>query len=197
MDPGALPWARTGGVVGIVGHVYGRSLRERRSRLLARGRGSAKLAPSMNRRDVLLLVASTAVLGFGVARIVSAPGPATRQVSIEAAIIGSAPIARNASLVQEASWTPPDDAFIIGWSPSVGAPDALPELHLKSGRTTIFSVIPSSVDAFRPTFLPAGSGFLVRKGEPVTLQLAVHNSGADGETRGARALIYFYPVAWR
>lgn len=151
----------------------------------------------MSRRDVLLLLASVLVLGVGVSRLVLAPGPATRQVSVEAAIIGSAPIASGASLVQDGSWLPPDDAFIVGWAPSVGAPDALPELHLKSGVTTIFSVIPSSVDAFRPTFLPAGSGFLVRKGESVSLQLKVRNSGADGETRGARALIYFHPVAWR
>lgn len=151
----------------------------------------------MNRRDVLLLFASIALLGIGVSRLVLAPGAATRQVSVEAAIIGSAPLGSGASLVQEASWVPPDDVFIVGWSPSVGAPDALPELHLKSGTTTIFSVVPSSVDAFRPAFLPAGTGFRARKGEPVTLQLVIRNLGVAGETKGARALIYFHPVSWR
>lgn len=151
----------------------------------------------MSRRDVLLLLASVLVLGVGLSRLALTPGPPTRQISVEAAIIASAPIASGASLIQDGSWIPPDDAFIVGWAPSVGAPDALPELHLKSRTTTIFSVVPSSADAFRPAFLPAGTGFRVRKGEPVTLQLVIRNLGAAGETKGARALIYFHPVAWR
>ena len=151
----------------------------------------------MNRRDLAILALSSALLGIAGFRLLSPGGSQTRQISVEAVVIESAPIKNGQSLEQVSSWTPPDDVFIVGWAPALGAPSALPELHLLSGDTTIFSAHFGTVEALKPIFLPAGTGFLVRKGEPVRLQLRMKNSGPDGETQGARALIYFYPVAWR
>lgn len=130
-------------------------------------------------------------------RIVSPATPLTRQISVEAVEIRSTPIKSGESLTQESSWTPPDDVYVVGWAPDLGAPSAAPELYLVSKGTTIFLAPRASLEGLKAAFLPSGTGFLVRKGETVTLRLQMLNSGPDGETRGARALIYFHPVTWR
>jgi hypothetical protein len=151
----------------------------------------------MNRRDIAILALCCALLGVAVFRLLSPSEGATRRISVEAVVIGSSPIASGAVTEQEARWTAPDDVFIVGWTPTLGAAGASPELHLLSGKTSIFSAQASNAGSPPSTFFPAGSGFLVRKGEMVRLQLRMKNSGPDGETLGARALIYFHPVAWR
>jgi hypothetical protein len=148
----------------------------------------------MNRRDLTILVLSAAFFAFGVFRLLSAGGQTTRKISVDAVIIASAPIKRDESLEQVASWIAPDDVYVVGWAPTVGAPTASPEIHLLSGSTTIFSDRSSTLEGLRPVFFPSGSGFLVRKGESLSLQLRMKNSGPDGETQGARALIYFHPA---
>lgn len=151
----------------------------------------------MNRRDLAFLAVCCVLLGLGISRLLPGAGGATRRISVEAIEIRSAPIKNGESLVQESSWAPPDDVFIVGWAPDLGAPSALPELYLRAGETTIFLAPRASLEGLKPAFLPAGTGFLVRKGETVKLRLQIDNSGPDGESRGARALIYFHPVAWR
>ncbi len=151
----------------------------------------------MNRRDVAILGLGLLLLGAGLTRVVLLDASGTRQISVEAVTIPSAPVKSGQTLEQEAFWAPPDDVFIVGWSPDLGAPAALPELHLVSGTTTIFSSRPTSIQDLTPTFLPSGTGFRVNHGERVRLQLRIKNSGPDGESQGARALIYFHPVTWR
>lgn len=151
----------------------------------------------MNRRDLTILAVSSALLGMALFRIVSPATPLTRQISVEAVEIRSTPIKSGESLTQESSWTPPDDVYVVGWAPDLGAPSAAPELYLVSKGTTIFLAPRASLEGLKAAFLPSGTGFLVRKGETVTLRLQMLNSGPDGETRGARALIYFHPVTWR
>ena len=151
----------------------------------------------MNRRDIAILALCCALLGVAVFRLLSPAAGATRRISVEAVEIRSAPIKSGESLVQESSWTPPDDVFIVGWAPDLGAPSALPELYLLAGGATIFLAPRASLEGLKPAFLPSGTGFLIRKGESVKLRLQINNSGPDGESRGARALIYFHPVAWR
>lgn len=151
----------------------------------------------MNRRDLIILAVSSALLGMALFRVLAPPTPLTRQISVEAVEIKSKPIKSGESLTQESSWTPPDDVYIVGWAPDLGAPSAAPELYLVTGGTTLFLAPRSSLEGLKATFLPSGNGFLVRKGETLTLRLQMLNSGPDGETRGARALIYFHPVVWR
>jgi len=151
----------------------------------------------MNRRDLAILAGGLFLLGLGVIRVLLLSASDTRQISVEAVIIKSIPIKSGASIEQEEFWTPPVGVFVVGWSPEAGAPSALPELHLLAGTTSIFSSRPTSLENLSPTFLPSGTGFLVRKGERLRLQLRVRNSGPDGETHGARVLLYFHPADWR
>ncbi|MBX7185089.1 MAG: hypothetical protein K1Y01_08090 [Vicinamibacteria bacterium] len=151
----------------------------------------------MTRRDIVTLVLCCALLGAAASRLVSPAAGAVRRISVEAVEIRSAPIKSGESLVQEASWTPPDDVFVVGWAPDLGAPGASPELYLRAGETTIFTAPRASLEGLKAVFLPSGTGYLVRKGEVVKLRLQINNSGPDGESRGARALIYFHPVAFR
>jgi hypothetical protein len=148
----------------------------------------------MNRRDLTILAVSVAIFAFGVFRLLSAGRQAPRRISVEAVIIASAPIKGGESLEQVASWVAPDDVYLVGWAPTVGAPTASPEIHLLSGSVTIFSDRSSTLEGLRPVFFPSGSGFLLHKGESLRVQLKMVNSGPDGETKGARALIYFHPV---
>ena len=151
----------------------------------------------MNGRDITILALSSALLGGAVVRVVAPATPPTRQISVEAVEIKSASIKSGESLVQESTWSPPDDIYIVGWAPDLGAPSALPELYLMAGATTVFLAPRASLEGLKPAFLPSGTGFLVRKGETVRLRLQINNSGPPGESRGARALIYFHPVVWR
>ena len=151
----------------------------------------------MARRDAAVLALGCALLGFAFYRVLNPTGAPTRQLSVEGIEIKSQAIRSGEALVHEAKWLPPDDVFIVGWAPEVGAREAQPALFLGSSGVTFFAARTLSPEGLRTTFVPSGMGFLVRKGEPVTLRLEIRNSGPDGETRGARALIYFHPVAWR
>jgi hypothetical protein len=151
----------------------------------------------MARRDAAVLALGCALLGFAFFRLLNPTGLPTRQLSVEGVEIKSQPIRSGESLVHEANWLPPDDVFVVGWAPEVGARQAQPTLLLSSAGVTFFLATPLSPEGFATTFVPSGTGFLVRKGQPVTLRLEIRNSGPDGETRGARALIYFHPVTWR
>ena len=151
----------------------------------------------MNRRDLAILAMCCALLGVALFRLLTPREGATRRISVEAVEIKSVPIKNGESLVQEASWTSPDDVFIVGWAPRAGASAARPHLRFTTGETTIFQTQQASMESPPTLFLPAGTGFLIPKGETVKLRLQIVSSGKDGESRGARALIYFHPLAWR
>jgi hypothetical protein len=151
----------------------------------------------MNRRDIAILGLCSALLGVAAFRLLSPVEGSTRRISVEGVEIKSAAIKSGEALVQEASWSPPDDVFIVGWAADLGSPGAAPELSLRAGPTTIFLVPRGSAEGLRVAFLPAGTGYLVKKGEIVKLRLQISNSGPDGQSGGAHALIYFHPVAWR
>jgi hypothetical protein len=96
------------------------------------------------------------------------------------------------TVTREVHWEPPDDVYLIGWHPRAGAPEAEPELLLRVGDVRIFE---TRGPATSGASFPAGSGYLVRKGQRLTLRFTLANSGPAAESRGARALIYFVPVA--
>lgn len=147
----------------------------------------------MTRRDTLILAAYGALVGLVVIGLLLRARH-TRPILIEAIEIKSQPIKSGETLIQEALWTPPGDVFVVGWAPDLGAPAARPEIHLLSGTTSIFSAQPGPAgQPSRPVFLPARTGFLASRGEPLRLQLRVINTGPEGETGGARALVYFHP----
>lgn len=151
----------------------------------------------MNRQDIAIAGFGCALLGIALFRVVVPAGAPTRRISVEAVEIKAQPIKSGESVIQEASWAPPDDIFIVGWTPLVGSPEAQPNLYLMAGATAIFGTEHGGLEGTKASFLPAGTGYRVSKGETVKLRLQITNSGPDGHTGGARALIYFHPVAWR
>jgi hypothetical protein len=160
----------------------------------------------MSRRDLLLWLGSFLLLAVAVARLtVQDRPPRLRRLSVEAAEVPGGAVAPGQTATWEAHWSPPDDAYVLGFSPSVDAPagaSLAAELMLYEGaaKATLFLVLrrmgPASAGGeSRPMLLPAGTGYLLRKGGRLTFRCSVTNHGAASvETRGARALVYFVPV---
>lgn len=141
----------------------------------------------------LVLGAGVLVLGVvGLLRLAEPQPTRMRAISVEAVSIPAESVDPGQTVTREADWQPPDDVYLLGWLPVPGAPEAEPELLLRVGELRLFE---AHGHASWPSFFPAGSGFLVRKGQPVTLRLTLVNSGPRADTRGARALLYFVPVA--
>jgi hypothetical protein len=151
----------------------------------------------MNRRDVVVVGLLTVALALLGARVLAPPSPESRHLSVEAIEIPDAPIASGQTRRDHANWSPPDDVFVVGWLPGIGAPESRPSLHLLKGETAVFEIVRATEASASPVFFPSGTGFLVRRGETLTLRLQVSNSGAAGTTKGARVLVYFHPVVWR
>lgn len=151
----------------------------------------------MSRRDLALFGLASLVGALVLFRTFFPPTPPTRQLSVEAITIPSRPIAAKEARADEATWQAPDDIYVVGWAPFVGSPGAQPELFLGVATMTFFQLVDPAQTPSMPVFVPQGAGFLVRRGESVKLRLQITNTGEAGETRGARALLYFHPVAWR
>jgi hypothetical protein len=143
-------------------------------------------------KELLLGAGLLALIAIGVCRVAGPGRSPMRPVSIEAIEIPTETLGQGQTVTREVSWDPPDDVYLIGWHPTAGAPEAEPEMMLRVGEVRIFDT-----RGPRPTgaFFPAGAGYLVRKGQRVTLRLTLDNSGPEGPSHGARVLLYFVPVA--
>jgi hypothetical protein len=143
-------------------------------------------------KELLLGAGLLVLIAVGLCRVLGPDRARMRAVSIEALDVPSETVGQGGTVTREVQWDPPDDVYVIGWHPSAGAPEAEPELMIRVGDVRVFETRgPHPVGAF----FPAGSGYLVRKGQRVTLRLTLANSGPEAESRGARALLYFVPVA--
>lgn len=116
-----------------------------------------------------------------------------RPLSLQGLDIPSEPIKQGETLTREKHWDPPDDVYLVGWNPRVGAHGSGAELALFIGQTRLFEYFEGR-GAISVASFPAGTGFVLRKAQRLTLRLRVANSGPDSETQGAGALIYFVPV---
>jgi len=146
----------------------------------------------MKGKDLLFGAGLVLLLAVGLCRLYGTERPRFRAVSVNALEIPSETVGQGQTVTREASWDPPDDVYVIGWAPRAGAPEAEPELMLRAGDVRLFE---GRGVLAGPVFFPSGSGYRLRKGERLTLRLALTNSGPPAESRGARALIYFVPVA--
>ena len=81
----------------------------------------------------------------------------------------------------------------MGWNPWVGAAASGGELTLFASGVRLFYFVQGD-SAANHTVYPGGTGYLLRKGEKLTLRYRLVNMGPAGETKGAGALVYFVPV---
>ena len=144
------------------------------------------------RRDLALWGAGALLLVAAIVRLAVPDRARVRPVSIEAIDIATEPIAQGQTIERQATWSPPDDVYLLGWNYDVET-SAAPTLRLLHGNTRLFMVGGSGGTADH-TFFPAGTAYRVRKGEALTLVFRVTNGGPPGETHGAAVLIYFVPV---
>src|SRR5262249_30147999 len=120
-------------------------------------------------RELLLAAGLLALIALGVCRVAGPIRPPMRPVSIEAIEIPSETVGQGQTIDREVGWEAPDDVSVIGWQPRAGAPEAEPELMLHVGEVRLFETRGPSPSG---AFLPADSGYLVRKGQRVTFRLS-------------------------
>ena len=160
----------------------------------------------MKQRDRLIGAGVILLLAVGIVRLVIPDRSRIRPISIEGFEIKSERIDPGQTVTRELPWNPPDDIYVMGWNPYLGAPsdakyDADIILFHPERQTTVFITgyrvsPPASTDAWRFYSLPPHTGFLLRKGERLVLRYRISNTGASSfETKGATALVYFVPVA--
>jgi hypothetical protein len=145
----------------------------------------------ITRRDGALAAGAVLLLAVAVVRLAVPDRSRMRSLSIEGFDIKSEPIASGQEIQRTASWNPPEDLYVVGWSYEIGSSAGW--LALMQGQTRLFSTTDLRRSA-NPAFFAGGTGFRVRKGEPLTLHYRVLNTGGDGQTMGASAVVYFVPV---
>lgn len=160
----------------------------------------------MKNRDLLIAGAILLLLAVALVRLAVPDRSRIRPISIEGFEIKSERIDPAQTVTHELPWNPPDDVYVLGWNPYLGAPsdaryDADIMLFHPDRQTTVFITgyrvtPPVSTDVWRFYSLPPQTGFLLRKGERLLLRYRITNLGASSfETKGATALVYFVPVA--
>jgi hypothetical protein len=150
---------------------------------------------NVSRTELLAGGGALLLLATALVRLAVPDRSRMRRLSVEGIDIASAPIRGGQTVVSERQWNPPEDVYVVGWNYHVGAPAADPELLLLDGTTALFMGVKGQNTPLNPSFYQGGTGYLLLKGRPLTLRLKVSNTGPDGHTLGARALVYFLPVA--
>jgi hypothetical protein len=151
----------------------------------------------VTRREFYLAAAAGLLLfAAAVLRVVTPDRFPIRRVSIEGVTIPSQPIAQGETIDRTAEWWPPTDVYLLAWEPTIGARGSGAELFLMVGETRVFGWQDGEHQAVtlstRET--PAGTGYLLRRGEAAKVWLRMTNTGPPGITHGARAYVYFVPV---
>ena len=156
----------------------------------------------MSKRETLLAAASVLLLATALVRIASPDRSRLRPLSVASFEVHEAPVPAGETTTLESHWSPPADVYVMGWNPWIGLPagatfDAELMMYQPDDKATLFvmgqrGTSSSVVDTWREVNLPAGTGYLVRKGRPITLRYRVTNGGTQAfTTRGATALLYF------
>jgi hypothetical protein len=160
---------------------------------------------TMNRRDLLLAAGALLLLAVAIVRMAVPDRSRLRPLSVESFSVVSAEVAPGATVTREAEWSPAADVYVMGWNPWISLPagvsfDVDVMIYQPDTKTTLFvmgqrGTSPGVIDVWREVDLPAGTGFMIRRGQPLKLRLRVTNNGATPfATRGATALVYFVPV---
>lgn len=147
----------------------------------------------LTRNEALIAGGCLLLLAVGVVRLAVPDRSRLRAVSLQGFDIPSEAIDHGQTLQRESVWRPPDDVYILGWNPWVGAAASGGELTLFASGVRLFFFAQGD-SAANHTAYPGGTGYVLRKGEPLTLRYRLVNMGPAGETKGAGALVYFVPV---
>jgi hypothetical protein len=143
-------------------------------------------------KELLLGAGILLLLAVGLCRAIGPGHPHMQPVSVQGLDLPSQNVDPGQTVTREVTWEPPDDVYLIGWLPRAGVLDAESELMLRVGDVRIFD---TRGPGLAGAFFPAGSGYVVRKGQRLTLRSTISHSGTATESRGAQVLIYFVPVA--
>lgn len=147
----------------------------------------------LTRNEALVAAGCLLLLAVGVVRLAVPDRSRMRPLSLQGFDIASERIDHGQTLQREKVWQPPDDVYIVGWNPWVGAASSGGELTLLAAGVRLFFFVQGDAAA-NHTVYPAGTGYLLRKGQTLTLRYHLVNMGPAGETKGAGALVYFVPV---
>jgi hypothetical protein len=147
----------------------------------------------LTRNEAVIGAACLLLLAVGVVRLAVPDRSRIRPLSLQGFDISSERIDHGQVLERERVWQPPDDVYVVGWNPWVGAASSGGELTLFAGGVRLFFFVQGD-SAANHTVYPAGTGYLLRKGEKLALRYRLVNMGPAGETKGAGALVYFVPV---
>ena len=147
----------------------------------------------LTRNEALIAAGCLLLLAVGVVRLAVPDRSRMRALSLQGFDIPSEPIDHGQIPQRERVWEPPDDVYVVGWNPWVGAAHSGGEMTLFAAGVRLFFFVQGD-SAANHTVYPAGTGYLLRRGEKLTLRYRLVNMGPAGETRGAGALIYFVPV---
>jgi len=147
----------------------------------------------LTRNEALVGAGCLLLLAVGVVRLAVPDRSRIRAVSLQGFDIGSEPIDHGQTLQREKTWQSPDDVYVLGWNPWVGAESSGGELTLMAAGVRLFFFAQGGAAANHAVF-PGGTGYLLRKGQALTLRYRLVNMGPAGETKGAGALVYFVPV---
>jgi len=147
----------------------------------------------LTRTEALIAAAGLLLLAVAVVRLAVPDRSRMRPLSLQGFDIPSEPIDQGQTLERERVWEPPDDVYLVGWSPWIGAARSGGELTLFAAGVQLF-FFGQGDRAANATVYPAGTGYLLRKGEKLTLRYRLENMGPAGETKGAGAVVYFVPL---
>jgi hypothetical protein len=147
----------------------------------------------LNRNEALVGAACLLLLAVGVVRLAVPDRSRMRALSLQGFDIPNERIDQGQTLQRERVWEPPDDVYVVGWNPWVGAASSGGDLTLSAGGVRLFYFVQGD-SAANNTGYPAGTGYLLRKGERLTLRYRLNNLGPPGETKGAGAVVYFVPA---
>jgi hypothetical protein len=148
----------------------------------------------LSRNEALVGASCLLLLAVGVVRLAVPDRSRMRALSLQGFDIPSERVEQGQTLERERVWEPPDDVYVVGWNPWVGAATSGGQLTLLAGGVRLFYFVQREGAANTHTVYPGGTGYLLRKGERLTLRYRLSNLGPAGETKGAGALVYFVPV---
>lgn len=160
----------------------------------------------MTRRDLAFVAGGLLLLALGIVRIALPDRSRLRPLSIQFLEVKSEQIDPKQTQTAEVEWAAPDDIYVLGWNPQIGAPigqtfSAEVILYVKETSTALFiagqrATPPGALDVSNPFAFPAGTGARVARGQHLLLRYRVSNGTPESwPTYGASALVYFVPVA--